>query len=846
MASKRGEDPLDLKVPGSKKEDLQKWCQRWAAEEWDAVPMSKAKDRYTWVQIVEKTQARIRKERGIKEEDEEEETSGGTRKRKSRSSIGYADGASTPPSPRPTRRVTAAAATGSGGRRKSAPAKSSVTKGKAGGKKRAASSRADEKDEEDEGEGDDVSEAGSVSSTEPAKKRRKSAPSASKGKKGAKSTSVEVEDEDARMESEVEEVETTKPAFASLSARPSVSPTFIDASLLEPGPILTAPKETIPVDEDVRMSPRDEYPTPATAAQQPTVPNPFQQGSPASAAATAAPITVTSPARVSFGSPLTHMAPSPVPPPSTSPSTSPSVSPQLPLYTSHSTNIAAPVMHTYPAAVPAPAEEDVSHMYAAPSSIRRATMPPSTSFSSPVYAAPEQELRQRRHSEKYMGMAEEKYQPMSMTKEMEESAFERMRRESELQYQREQQAMEEKRRMEAEQKQHAQAERAEVEPEVEAEGDHEQLPRMKRRLSDHVRGIETEAPAKPPSFCQRVRLFLRSLFYFLLRTLTIGLMLVTLAVVVYQALRVRELFSESPTVFCPSGEGMQPQPTLPLPPGQEMCKPCPPNGLCTQEGRLICNPGYMREGDLCVVASEVKRRGRDMLEQSIAVLQSRLGEVWCGEADDGHRWMTAQELKAHARSEFGDHQFSDTEWEQWERAWEYALERLMEESEGAGSNIQKQGGSEHRLVIDFPKTGKGSMRFSATHPTLTLPCNIRLLAWEHKLPITMVSLVLSLMTYVWYIFRRWRWRRALSFVVADRIRDRLLMNLDVDPLTGRRIPLPMAVDHLREELIKMMRGDKEVWRRAVDIVNKDTRVQKGRERFGMVDRDSWQWTGPLA
>lgn len=92
--------------------------------------------------------------------------------------------------------------------------------------------------------------------------------------------------------------------------------------------------------------------------------------------------------------------------------------------------------------------------------------------------------------------------------------------------------------------------------------------------------------------------------------------------------------------------------------------------------------------------------------------------------------------------------------------------------------------------------------------------------------------------YLWFLFRRWQYRRALVPAYCSLIRGRLQSCAELEK--------PFAVAHLHEEFVSSHpRAGDDAWRSIVTTLNKDTRIQKSRDQFGEVMRDSWMWTGPI-
>ena len=63
-----------------------------------------------------------------------------------------------------------------------------------------------------------------------------------------------------------------------------------------------------------------------------------------------------------------------------------------------------------------------------------------------------------------------------------------------------------------------------------------------------------------------------------------------------------------------------------------MCKTCPLNGHCDDNGKLTCNTGFIREGktDECVENQIIRNQSLKILKNFERQLQEQLGEYQCG------------------------------------------------------------------------------------------------------------------------------------------------------------------------------------------------------------------------
>ena len=63
-----------------------------------------------------------------------------------------------------------------------------------------------------------------------------------------------------------------------------------------------------------------------------------------------------------------------------------------------------------------------------------------------------------------------------------------------------------------------------------------------------------------------------------------------------------------------------------------MCKTCPQNGHCDEDGKLTCNTGFVREAktDSCVENQRIRNQSLKILENFERQLKEQLGKYQCG------------------------------------------------------------------------------------------------------------------------------------------------------------------------------------------------------------------------
>ena len=102
----------------------------------------------------------------------------------------------------------------------------------------------------------------------------------------------------------------------------------------------------------------------------------------------------------------------------------------------------------------------------------------------------------------------------------------------------------------------------------------------------------------------------------------------------------------------------------------------------------------------------------------------------------------------------------------------------------------------------------------------------------------------SLAAYLWFLLRRWRWRRSQVGPVSDFVREYL-----IGVSRPERKPVAVAVAHARDAYLNGTmtgrKGDPVVWEAVANALNKDTRIEKSKHLFGNAERASWTWVAAL-
>jgi len=123
--------------------------------------------------------------------------------------------------------------------------------------------------------------------------------------------------------------------------------------------------------------------------------------------------------------------------------------------------------------------------------------------------------------------------------------------------------------------------------------------------------------------------------------------------------------------------------------------------------------------------------------------------------------------------------------------------------------------------------------YIAVEESKPLLCELRFLAWEYWLELTALALSSSFVLYVYWKIRSWRWHRNSVKELTHRVEEYLREHSDED----------IAIEHLRDEFWKQQ--DESVWKDVVKVFEKDTRVEAGKNNFGIALRHAWRWVAPI-
>lgn len=587
---------------------------------------------------------------------------------------------------------------------------------------------------------------------------------------------------------------------ASTAAAPVQSAPFVDASLFGPTPAASAASSRRPSfhvhdaaledaeeeeEEDRDQPMRSPSPSPSAAegkfeavsAPAPVKPNPFQSASPTTSpqpAATKQPSAVhAAAARLSAGGakgtlpdyePRFVSAASLVPTPFTQARSS--LSPRPPAASPFAAAASAPQPQAQPQPTGLTAQPKFNPLITGPPASVSFAFSPATSAVAGFQLSPPQQA-QRRDDDFGLGSLPSYQPPVSQRRatmppvspfafsqqqqQQQEAPPQQQRRYSD-QYQ--QSPYERQQQMESKYSQQQQLQQQEQDY-----GGYQQLPddssmdaeglRQRRRYSDHVaaEGFESETAGggvspsatkeKPASLVARARLFLSSLFRFLLRTLLIGLMVATVGMVLVDG-RLWKLLTGPPpslTVFCPSNPH-EPRPTeFPPGSGQMICKECPPHGFCT-EGKLTCVDSrlYVREGDECVLNDQAHRDAIKYKQMAIDLLEKHVGRVMCGESDvrpGTARSLSEPDLKAQMQHELQRDFDLDL--------WAEAFHLLEKES----APIADRDLTSARVLARATRLG---MEYEAASPQFSLACSIWMMVTNWLGHIIAASMIISIIS----------------------------------------------------------------------------------------------------
>jgi len=348
---------------------------------------------------------------------------------------------------------------------------------------------------------------------------------------------------------------------------------------------------------------------------------------------------------------------------------------------------------------------------------------------------------------------------------------------------------------------------------------------------DSLKRDELSALKAPTGIFARLSDACRRAIKFFVRLLSV-MTLLLLALMALQTSPVRRLLGlERDTLFCPSAslpssvDGMY-HGALVRFDGKAQCTACPANGWCDEFGHLQCKPTYVRQNNLCVQDSGWLHRALYFKEQAMALLRDQAGRYECGEAKKGglkgNELLAAMKFVPWWEALLRSTPPTEAEMDEALKKFVYAM-RLIEQDTHAVNVTDKPIRDED--ILDTTYTA-----MSGNHPLL---CSLRLTAWRNKGKLLLSGLAWCGAYYLYALAQRWLRRRRARPLLKQRVID----------LLQQRVPEPVAVDHVRDELWQGQDGT--VWEWVEEDINADSRAQNCRVKFGEIHRDSWRWVGPV-
>eukprot|EP00026_Physarum_polycephalum_P000744 Phypoly_transcript_00745.p1 GENE.Phypoly_transcript_00745~~Phypoly_transcript_00745.p1 ORF type:complete len:660 (+),score=105.84 Phypoly_transcript_00745:1885-3864(+) len=285
-----------------------------------------------------------------------------------------------------------------------------------------------------------------------------------------------------------------------------------------------------------------------------------------------------------------------------------------------------------------------------------------------------------------------------------------------------------------------------------------------------------------------------SVFPYIYVLLVVGLWIVALACL-YSSV---SMFFGSSLQFCDSDSAS---------PAKD-CVPCPPNGEC-QDGKLLCNPRYVRDGVQCIEDRELNLLAESIADQINEIVMSQGGKYQCGSTHISH--VTVDQLKTWISSAYPSDKFDE--------AFVEALRKITHSSR-------------------FGHLKAEDDRFSSSKVTLSLPCMAKLALYEQLL----LLMLLTLGGILAFGIRYWR-----SSAVRRTKEVNMIAAMVLDELQSKKSRGSsdggIVVDHLRDKLLhgSSERAKQSIWTRVQAVVQADSRVVEYASFKHGAQVTNWEW-----
>lgn len=252
------------------------------------------------------------------------------------------------------------------------------------------------------------------------------------------------------------------------------------------------------------------------------------------------------------------------------------------------------------------------------------------------------------------------------------------------------------------------------------------------------------------------------------------------------------------------------------------CVPCPPHGTCSTEGKLHCDPEYVRQGNVCKPDTVFYNNAFKLKQHMLHLLREQAGRAECGYTSQSS--LQGSDLQ------------HDPSVHEMIKPW---LKLDSSDSKKTAGDLEKYIGKALSLLKEDEAacqlTGSHDMYralYEATETYRPLRCEIRMLVMDNLLELGVLLASMCWAGYAYWSVSRYFSRRRAVPQLVNRIRDRLSHSQQA-----------IAIDHLREEL--WHDGDASVWQSVVKSAERDTRIQPIKVNAGHIKKDGWHWVGPV-
>jgi hypothetical protein len=264
-----------------------------------------------------------------------------------------------------------------------------------------------------------------------------------------------------------------------------------------------------------------------------------------------------------------------------------------------------------------------------------------------------------------------------------------------------------------------------------------------------------------------------------------------------------------------------------------LCLPCPPHGVCSKEGKLVCDDGYLRTrswvwlGERCLPDHHRFSKVEALVARIKRILREQQGAFQCSRVPSAN--LDEPSLKAMLKS------VHRAPWQgtDFEAYYRLALLDMAKDPES------------HGIRVFGPE---GERIFASRIAILTLRCQLYLASSAflrtYRWHMLGVIFALALLAYIYLTVRRYIWERRK----ADELVQSVLQILAEQDALNRRDPTrpaTISVHQLRDALFMNARKAEKLrlWPRVCEAIAHNSNVRESVMSIKGEQHRVWEWIG---